>query len=250
VSAPDDPRRVRMTMQDTIQTGLYWLDDDAAPTLDNGFGGWQDQPRDGRRSLAVFTGPDSWQLSLGVFLEAWGEGRDASITHLRNQWNVLQALWSIPGEGQEPKLAVLEGKALMLPAVEAPNRSWALTAVAPRIVQRGSAADGLGAGSSGGANPGELVRWAGTLTFTRITPQEVLRITQGPNAGRQPYIVQPGDTLAKIAKKRHVKVSQIRLSNGARIRDPKHVKLTPKEHLWIYPAEHVAPTKTAKGTSR
>jgi LysM repeat protein len=214
--------------------------------LDNGYGGWEDQARDGRRAIPIYSGPASWQQTLGVFLEAWGSGRTDSLPRLRAQWRVLQALWSIPHDGQPPKLAVLEGKALMLPAVASPNRNWALTAVTPRVAAHAADADGFqaiaGPDNPGGASPGELVRWAGSLTFTRVAPQEVLRIQQGPNAGRQSYVVQPGDTLTRIAKKRHVTVAQIRLADGSKIRDPKHVKLKPKQHLWIYPARHVAPT--------
>lgn len=248
MSAPDDPQRIRITVQGTALSAVYLLDDDDAPMLDGGFGGWQDQARDGRRSIAVYGGADSWSQVVGVFMEAWGESRPTSIAQLRTQWRVLQALWSIPNDGEPPPLAVIEGKALMLPSVEAPNRNWALTAVAPRIVQRGTADDGLNA--TGTARPGELVRWAGSLTFTRVAGQDVLRITKGPNAGRQPYTVKAGDTLAKIAKAKHVKVSQIRLGNGNRIRDPKHVTLKPGQHLWIMPAQHIPPTRTTGGTSK
>jgi LysM repeat protein len=223
VSAPRDPRYVRIAVEGTGLAEAYLLDDDVAPVLDGGYGGWQDQPRDRRRALLAFTGPGSWTVTLGLYL---GAPLGLNVGLMRRQWQVLQALWSIPHPGHTPPLATLEGRALLLPKVQAASEGWALTEVSQRMAERADAAGRQ-------VQAGELVRWAGTVTFARVTPSETLRITQGPNAGKRVHVVKEGETLGKIAAAEHVKAKDIRRLNGDRIRDPKRVKV--HDRLWLPP---------------
>lgn len=219
---PNDPRRVRIKVEQADTEALFWLDVDTPPSLEGGYGGWQDQPRDRRRALLTWQGPPSWILTLPVLIDGHGDLPDGLMENVRRQWQVLEALWSSPAVSAPPPLARIEGKALILPATTDPEAHWALTDVAPRE-QDHRTDDGSG----------DLIRWAGVLTFGRVAPREVLRITRGPNAGKRIHIVKAGETLASIARAEHVKPGAITYANGKKIRDPKKVKL--HDHLRLPP---------------
>lgn len=219
MTPPDDPRRVRISVQGRNEdlSEVFLLDDDAPPALDGGFGGWQDEQRDGRRALLAYTGPGTWSLTVPTYMDVHLPGGTAAL--MRRRWRILRALWSSPHPGVHPPLATIEGKALTLPAVTGDeHRNWALTGLTARLAEHAPF-------DSGGVRAGEVVRWAGTLSFARVTTEPVLRIAHGPNAGTRVRVVKVGETLAYIARAECVDIAKVKWAKtGKLVRDPKKVK--------------------------
>jgi hypothetical protein len=213
---------------------IYTLDDDVVPTITQGYGGWDDQERLGRRGLLRWAGVASWQQTIGVIMDA-SETENASvydgrIARVNRQLALLRYLYLIPHPGQRPPLATLQGKLLPLTDSHGVSANWALLNMEPRQVYY----------EAGGPYSGACSRWAGVLTFGQVATHETIKLVKGPHAGRNIHVVKTGETLAQIARENHVKAADIKYASGKPIRDPR--KIRKGDRLWLPPKSHAPGT--------
>jgi hypothetical protein len=211
VSAPDDPRLMRISVQGSELAAVFTLDD-PPPMRTGGMDGWTEQARGRRRALLVFDGPGAVGQDINVALDAFGEDRDQRLPSVRRQWQVLRALWSLPHPGSPPPLATLAGKLVWGANEQDETSDWALRGMTASEQRHDN-------------QTGELVRWIGTLSFSQRAASEIVRITGAPNAGARIHVVKTGETLASIARAEKVKATDITRANGDKIRDPRRVKV-------------------------
>lgn len=205
-TSPTDPRNVRVTAAGSIDT--YWtLDDNAAPELTKGFGGWTSETRARRRALLFWGGPPEWTQTVPVILNCFEEaslaravaanrrsrGLDAGqVTSdaealVARQWAAIKTLHSLPAASTPPPTCTLTGVAL-----EREGGNWVL-------LDRQRAEAPLR-----NVDDGALLRWRGVLTFGQIVQRDVLEISGlSTPKGRlyQTYRWKTGDTLQRVAAK-------------------------------------------------
>lgn len=167
------------------------------PTLVSGGARYSIVERPRRKSVTTWDGLDPYRMSVPIMFDGWRDG-----ISVENDISILNQMMQSPAEFQVPPTVKIQG------SVPVKNAQWVI-----ETIEWGT----------------QYVIWGDThrlrqdavVNLLQYVSDTVISVVTVPSANA-PYRLRVGDTLAGLAKKQGIKLSDIKRVNN--IRDTKAVK--------------------------